>query len=104
MGACLQPGELIVLNVASQLWTRHLIPALGCQRQMDLCESEASLVYREFSDMLKRYAEKSYLKKKFLNIQQKWSVEFLGISSLLRTKVPGRTTAYSEPSASLPTD
>ena len=36
--------------------------------------------------------------------QQDWSVEILGISSLLRTKVLGRTSAYSELSASLPTD
>jgi hypothetical protein len=28
-------------------WSTSLIPALGRQRQVDLCESEASLVYRE---------------------------------------------------------
>lgn len=29
-------------------WHKSLIPALGSQRQKDLCEFEASLVYRAF--------------------------------------------------------
>jgi hypothetical protein len=32
--------------LAAQWWHKPLIPALGRQRQSDLCEFEASLVYR----------------------------------------------------------
>jgi hypothetical protein len=36
-----------------------LIPALGRQRQVDLCEFEAVLVYREFQDS-QDYTKKPY--------------------------------------------
>ena len=39
-----------------------LIPALGRQRQVDLCEFEASLIYRSFQDS-QDYTEKPYLEK-----------------------------------------
>ena len=34
------------IKVAEQWWCTPLIPALGRQRQVDLCEFEASLVYK----------------------------------------------------------
>ena len=34
-------------NQAGQWWRTPLIPALGRQKQADLCEFEASLVYKE---------------------------------------------------------
>ena len=40
-----------------------LIPALGRQRQGDLCEFEANLVYKVNSRTDKGYTEKPYLKK-----------------------------------------
>jgi hypothetical protein len=40
-----------------------LIPALGRQRQADLRECEASLVYREFQESLSSYTEEISLKK-----------------------------------------
>jgi hypothetical protein len=33
-------------NLAGQWWSKPLIPAPGRQRQVDLCEFKASLVYR----------------------------------------------------------
>ena len=36
-------------ELAGQWWCTPLIPALGKQRQVDLCEFEASLVYRASS-------------------------------------------------------
>ena len=38
-----------------------MIPALGRQRQENLCEFEVSLVYRELQDRLKSYTEKPCL-------------------------------------------
>ena len=40
-----------------------LIPALGRQRQVDLCESEASLVYRASSRTGSKTTEKPCLEK-----------------------------------------
>jgi hypothetical protein len=40
-----------------------LIPALGRQKQVDLCESEASLVYRA-SFRIARATERNYVSKK----------------------------------------
>ena len=40
-----------------------LIPALGRQRRVNLCEFETSLVYSEFQDRIQSYTEKPCLKK-----------------------------------------
>ena len=40
-----------------------LIPALGRERQVDLCEFEASLVYRTSSSTVSKATEKPYLEK-----------------------------------------
>ena len=50
-------------------WQTLLIPALGRQRQVDLCEFEANLVYRASSRTGSKATEKHYLGKK--NQQQK---------------------------------
>jgi hypothetical protein len=44
-------------------WLIALIPALGRQRQMDVYELEASLVYRVNSQDIQGYTEKLCLKK-----------------------------------------
>ena len=46
----MQKGQVVkALNLRPWIWHRPLIPALGGQRQVDLCESEASLIYIERS-------------------------------------------------------
>ena len=40
-------------DLAGCWWLKSLIPALGRQRQTDLCEFEASLVYRMNSETAK---------------------------------------------------
>ena len=47
---------------AGQRWCTPLIPALGRQKQVDLCESEASLVYR-VSSRTARAAQRNFVSK-----------------------------------------
>ena len=51
-------------KLTAQWWHALLIPALRMQRQMDLCEFEASLVYKVSSRSQNCNTEKPYLKKK----------------------------------------
>ena len=46
------------VNAPGIWWLTPLIPALGRQRQMDLCEFEASLVYRASSRTGSKATEK----------------------------------------------
>jgi hypothetical protein len=49
--------------MSAWLWCcTPLRPALGRQRQVDRCEFEANLIYREFQNS-QGYTEKPYLKK-----------------------------------------
>jgi hypothetical protein len=45
------------------LWCIPLIPALRRERQVDLCEFKASLVYKASPRTAKIYTKKPYLKK-----------------------------------------
>ena len=49
-------------------WRTPLIPALGWQRQVDLCELEASLVCRESSITAKATQRNPVSKKKLIKI------------------------------------
>ena len=52
-------------NLAGWWWYTPLIPALWRQRQVDLCEFEANLVYKsKFQDRLQSYGETLSRKKK----------------------------------------
>ena len=50
-------------RVAGQWWRTPLIATLGRQRQEDLCELEASLIYRASSRIGSKDTEKPCLKK-----------------------------------------
>ena len=58
---------------AGQQWHTPLSPALGSQRQADLCEFKASLVYRMSSRTARATQRNPVLKnqKKFLNLKKK---------------------------------
>ena len=51
------------MGEAGRWWRRPLIPALGRQRQVDLFEFEASLVYRASARTGSKAIEKLCLKK-----------------------------------------
>ena len=57
-------GFLYKKKYSRQWWRTPLILALGRQRQVDLCEFEASLVYRVSSSMVKAEYKKTVFKKK----------------------------------------
>jgi hypothetical protein len=48
-------------------WYMALIPALGWQRQDDLCEFEASLVYNELQNRKKKKKKVKLTKKAFVS-------------------------------------
>ena len=52
-----------IQSSARQGWRMLLIPALGSQRQVDLCEFEASLVYRMSSRTVSKTTEKPCLER-----------------------------------------
>ena len=54
---------LIVAGLAGQWWRMHLIPALGRQRQVDLSEFEASLVYRVSSRRARAVTQRNPVSK-----------------------------------------
>ena len=52
------------MEIAGQWWYTPLIPALGRQRQVNLYEFEANLVYKsEFQDRNQSYTKKPVSKK-----------------------------------------
>ena len=57
------PTALKVEKRAGQWWHTPLIPALGRQRQVDLCECEASLVYRTSSKTARAVTQRNPVSK-----------------------------------------
>ena len=68
---------LKTITVAWQLWRTPLIPAFGRQRQVDLCEFEASLVYRVSSRTDRVTQRNSVLKNKQAKKKKNYHFEIL---------------------------
>jgi hypothetical protein len=58
-----------------------LIPALGSQRQVDICEFEASLVYKESSRTARAVTQRNCLKRQNNTIQYKQKTKPNGLTN-----------------------